>query len=400
MKTAKCIMLACALLCIIAQPALAQNSWWDELANLPFPENYPTKHSSQVLLDDPTSAVSKLLPIAHPKVLDLADTERTTLAQTGTPAPDQKKAVDCAALEQDLFIDLKEVVKAGCTPSQAQIARLLDNPVANFVFIPFQYDYVTVELPRTHDTKTLHKLQITPTFPLSLGSDWNLINRVVFPFLSAPINKDFGNYIGMAPASILSDPSFPGLLADPFDRTNGFGDMAYVGLAAPKKLIKIESTGAAVIWGVGATSMFPTASEDVLGTGKYSLGPTAVVAYLGPEWLFGVFPQHWWSVGGDSKRADVSLTNIQYFLYWAPPWDPEAQWRIGMSPNISIDWETKGDKVTLPVGLGIGRMFEIFRVPVQVQLEVDYSVIHPDDKAGSRWDFRLYFVPVIPTFLF
>jgi hypothetical protein len=351
------------------------------------------------LMDEPTSAASKLLPIAHPKVVDLADTERTTLAQAGTPAPDQKKAVDCAALEQDLFIDLKEVVKAGCTPSQAQIARLLDNPVANFVFVPFQYDYVTVELPRTHDTKTLHKLQITPTFPLSLGSDWNLINRVVFPFLSAPINKDFGNYIGMAPASILSDPSFPGLLADPFDRTNGFGDMTYVGVAAPKP-IKIESTGAAVIWGVGATSMFPTASEDVLGTGKYSLGPTAVVAYLGPEWLFGVFPQHWWSVGGDSKRADVSLTNIQYFLYWAPPWDPEAQWRIGMSPNISIDWETKGDKVTLPVGLGIGRMFEIFKVPVQVQLEVDYSVIHPDDKAGSRWDFRLYFVPVIPTFLF
>ena len=352
------------------------------------------------LMDDPTSATSKLPPIAQVKVPDLADTQRTTLAQAGTPAPDQKKPADCAALEQDLFIDLKEVVKAGCTPSQAQIARLLDNPVGNFVAIPFQYDYVQVKVPQTGDTETLHKLQITPTFPLSLGRDWNLINRVVFPFLSAPINKGFGDYIGVAPGSILSDPSFPGVLADPYNRTNGFGDIVYVGLAAPKKPIKIESTGGAVIWGVGATSMFPTASEDVLGTGKYSLGPSAVVAYLGRKWLFGVFPQHWWSVGGDSKRADVSLTNIQYFLYYAPPWDPKAQWRIGMSPNISIDWKARGDKVTLPIGLGIGRMIEIGKLPVNVTVEVNYSVIHPDDKAGSRWDFRIYFTPVIPTFLF
>jgi len=352
------------------------------------------------LMDNPTSAKSKLPPIAQVKVPDLPDTQRTTLAQAGTPAPDQKKPADCAALEQDLFIDLKEVVKAGCTPSQAQIARLLDNPVANFVAIPLQYDYVQVKVPQTGHTEALHKLQITPTFPFSLGSDWSLINRVVLPFISAPINKGLGDYIGFAPGSILNDPSFPSILADPYNRTNGFGDIAYVGLAAPKKPIKVESTGAAVIWGVGATSMFPTASENVLGTGKYSLGPSAVVAYLGPKWLFGVFPQHWWSVGGDSRRADVSLTNIQYFLYYAPPWDPKAQWRIGMSPNISIDWKARGDKVTLPIGLGIGRMVEIGKLPVNVTVEVNYSVIHPDDKAGSRWDFRFYFTPVIPTFLF
>lgn len=49
----KHIMLACTtLFFIVAHPVLAQNRWWDELANLPFPENYPTKHSSQVLLDE------------------------------------------------------------------------------------------------------------------------------------------------------------------------------------------------------------------------------------------------------------------------------------------------------------------------------------------------------------
>jgi len=39
---------------LTGQPVLAANPRWDELANLPFPENYPTRYSSQVLLDELT----------------------------------------------------------------------------------------------------------------------------------------------------------------------------------------------------------------------------------------------------------------------------------------------------------------------------------------------------------
>src|SRR5512139_3456719 len=135
------------------------------------------------------------------------------------------KPARCAELEQDLFADLKEVVKAGCTPSPAQISKLLENPVANFVSIPFQYDYVTVKGPPIGDSKAIQKLQITPTFPISLGRDWNLINRVVFPFLSVPFNKDFGNCMGMAANEILSCPGLPGALQDLYARTSVFSDV-------------------------------------------------------------------------------------------------------------------------------------------------------------------------------
>jgi hypothetical protein len=311
------------------------------------------------------------------------------------------KPAHCAELERDLFIDLKEVVKAGCTPSKEQIANLLNNPLANLVFIPFQYDYITVKGPHVSDSKAIQRLQITPTFPISLGSDWNLINRVVFQFLSVPFNKGLSDCIGMAPGGILSCPSLPGALRDPFHHTSGFGDLTYVGVVTPKETTKIESTGGVFLWGVGATVMFPTASEKVLGTGKYSLGPTGVLAYLGREWTVGIFPQHWWSVGGDGGRSNVNYTNVQYFLSYAPPgWDPDAAWRFGMSPNITINWAAKGDKLTLPIGLGVSRMIEIFKLPVSTQGEVNYSVIHPDDKVGSRWDARLVLTVVLPTFLF
>jgi hypothetical protein len=37
---------------------------------------------------------------------------------------------------------------------------------------------------------------------------------------------------------------------------------------------------------------------------------------------------------------------------------------------------------------------------VNLSLEVDYSAIHPDDSVSSRWNFRVYVTPVIPTFIF
>jgi hypothetical protein len=95
------------------------------------------------------------------------------------------------------------------------------------------------------------------------------------------------------------------------------------------------------------------------------------------------------------------MTNIQYFVFWAPPGlDPDAGWRIGMSPNISINWAAQGDKVTLPIGLGVTRMVSIGPLPVNIDGEVDYSVIHPGDRPGSRWNARVYFTIVIPTFVF
>jgi hypothetical protein len=316
--------------------------------------------------------------------------------QESPPSP----PVDCAELEQDLFADLKEVVRAGCTPSEAQIARLLDNPVGNFVAFPIQFDAIQFEGPRIDHTETLYRLQFIPTFPLKLGPDWNLINRVVLPAMSVPINEGFGDCIGFAPDSITTCPSFPDALADPFKPTRGFGDVVYMGLASPKELHKVPSTGAAVIWGAGATTLFPTASDEILGSGKYAVGPAAAAGYLGTKWLFGILAQHWWSVAGSSEREDLSLTNLQYFLFYVPPWNEAAQWRIGMTPNITYNWRAQGDKATVPVGLGIGRMTQVGQLPVQVFLEVDYSIIRPDDKPGSRWGIRLYFTPVIPTFMF
>jgi len=79
--------------------------------------------------------------------------------------------------------------------------------------------------------------------------------------------------------------------------------------ARAKKAIKIEATGGMLIWGAGPTMIFPTASEAVLGTGKFSLGPAAVVGYLGPEWSVGLFPQH---CGPSAATPSAPMSAHQY----------------------------------------------------------------------------------------
>ncbi|WP_420800931.1 hypothetical protein [Pseudomonas cavernicola] len=335
------------------------------------------------------------------QLLSAAVNAASSLPELGNLPGPQAATADaetCQQLQQNFDIDLKEVVKAGCKPSDQQISKLMDNPVGNLVLLFNQYDYTALKGPNSNGTRYLGRYSFMPTFPISLGEDWNLINRIPMAYVSAPINQDAGNLAGLSPNEILASPDFHSVVQDPFERTSGFGDLGYVGVASPKAPIRLDN-GAKLVWGVGATALFPTASEDVLGQGKYSLGPTAVLAYMSEDWLLGAFPQHWWSVAGDDDRSDVSLTNLQYFIQRVIPGD--AQWHVGMSPNVTVNWKAEsGNQVTFPIGLGASRLVKLGDLPIRIGAEVQYSAIHPDDQIASRWNFRLTIVPVIPTFLF
>ncbi len=293
-------------------------------------------------------------------------------------------------------------------PSQAQmdaetmaaISAAMDNPISELFIFQFQYDYISVDLPNLDQTKSVGAFKFIPTFPIPLTSKINWVSRVVFPFNSLPLNSRVGDLLGVGggPDAALTggDTGIPqdiidDILADPFDRTTGFGDLVYIGLFGPRKPPKIG--GSTLIWAVGPTTMFPTASKEILGLGKYSMGPAAVLAFLPPKWRIGTLAQHWFSFAGDDKRADVSMSNIQYFLMYAP--NPTTA--FGMSPNISINWEATGDKVTFPIGIGFSKTMQFGKLPVRLQAEFHYDVISPSDKAGAQWSFRVFAVPVIPA---
>jgi hypothetical protein len=72
-------------------------------------------------------------------------------------------------------------------------------------------------------------------------------------------------------------------------------------------------------------------------------------------------------------------------------------WQVGMSPNIQVNWKAEpGNKLTLPIGFGAGKLFRLGKLPVKLTLEVDYALVKPEDY-GQRWTIRFQLIPVIPA---
>jgi len=319
----------------------------------------------------------------------------------GDTGAEEHRSAECAAFAQDADADLGEILRAGCKPSLAQLSALMDNPLGNVAMMLNQYDHYRLKNPANGKEKIQGNFMTILQFPKAVNKDWNLINRIVFNFPSTPVDQDKVDALGsLAPPQSGPPPplgSPPALIDLIGGRTTGFGDMYYVGLFSPKKPLEYENLQGDGVWGLGFDMGFPTASEDVLGGNKWTAGPSALYAYLGPKWKVGGLLQQYWDYAGPSTAADVNLTNLQYLYYYSL--SPTLS--IGAAPNIIIDWEqSSGNRLTLPIGMGINKTINIGKVPVRFALEVHYSVIQPDDIAGSEWDIRLNIIPAAPSALF
>lgn len=206
-----------------------------------------------------------------------------------------------------------------------------------------------------------------PVLPLSLTKDWNLITRPVMPFYN-----------------IVPRETAPGH----FERAAGLGDLALVELLSP------AHTGNWVL-GAGPTFIFPTATSEFTGQGKWQAGPSFVAGYLTKEFFLGMFPQQWWSIGGQQGRLNTNQLNLQPIatLFFGDGWS------VGYSGNILADWNASSGNVwTVPVGLGLGKVVKLGRLPIKVQLAVQYMPVHPRI-SGQEWDVQVQITPVLPKLI-
>jgi len=99
-------------------------------------------------------------------------------------------------------------------------------------------------------------LNVQPVIPITLNKDWNLITRIIMPIINQP-------------------SSAPGIRS-----AFGLGDINPTFFLSPANAGKL-------IWGVGPTLTFPTASDSLIGSGKYSAGPGLVVLTIPGHWVIG-----------------------------------------------------------------------------------------------------------------
>ena len=346
---------------------------------------------------------------AQTPALDLevrsSDVGVATASEPGEAA-DETAATNpqCAAFAADPKADVGDIMRAGCQPTLAQMSALMDNPLGNVAMLFTQFDMYQLKDPKSGRTEDKYNYMGIAQFPKGLGENWNLINRVVWNVPSMPLSQNKIDRAGNLPSSqygsfqgdTLAPTTSPVLPIDLFSgRTTGFGDMFYVGLFSPKK--PIDMGKGKFVWGAGFDIMAPTASEEILGTGKWGAGPSALGVYLGPKWKVGALVQQYWDFAGDSDRDNVNLMNLQYFYMYSL----NETTSVGAAPNIIANFEQSGgNKWTVPIGLGIDKTINIGKVPVRFGIEAYYSAIKPDDVVGTEWNYRFYMIPAAPSALF
>jgi len=243
--------------------------------------------------------------------------------------------------------------------SASELNRKLTNPVSSIWSISNQFN--NFEL---NNGQWNNNWNFQPVLPVSLTKDWNLITRPVMPFYN-----------------IVPHETAPGQ----FERDAGLGDLTLLELLSP-------SNSGNWVLGAGPTAIFPTATSGFTGQGKWQLGPSVVVGYLTKEFFIGVFPQQWWSIGGEHGRRDTNQMNLQPIatIFFGQGWS------FGYSGNILADWTAPSEDVwTVPIGLGLGKVAKLGRLPIKVQLAVQYMPVHPRI-SGQEWNVQVSITPVIP----
>jgi hypothetical protein len=72
-------------------------------------------------------------------------------------------------------------------------------------------------------------------------------------------------------------------------------------------------------------------------------------------------------------------------------------WSIGAGPSITYNWEAdEGDRLTVPIGLGVTKTVRFGKIPAKLRAEIHYSVVRPDT-FGEKWNIRLQITPVIKS---
>lgn len=245
-----------------------------------------------------------------------------------------------------------------------ELNRQLENPLSRFWSLIFQENMALNAGDQIQGTEFSNVFNFQPSLPVPVGKSKMLLVRPVFPLVSAPKFNEQGEKTGME---------------------TGLGDINVFSLYGPDKKDGL-------IWGVGMTFTFPTATSSYLGSGKTQLGPALMALSITKKWTLGTIVQHWNSVGGDVSRADVTKTDIQYIIRKQIPGKGMS---IGMGPNIGIDWNaSSGNKLTLPIGLGITKTVKWGNTPMKLRFEPQYSIVKPDNY-GTLWNVRIQIAPIV-----
>jgi len=237
-----------------------------------------------------------------------------------------------------------------------------ENPIGGIVSVPIE---TVVDFGAPNGSAVI--VSVAPFLPVRVG-DWNLIHRPVVPLVTID-------------GQVAGKPGIPeGGETD--DREIGLGDLNYNLYFAP------ADTGD-VAWGLGPSLLLPTASEDAMGTGKWSAGPTGMLFLRRNLWTSLIFARQLWSFAGDDDRPDVNQFVVRPLVIRKL----QDRWFLFSDPVIHANWNREQDqRWTVPLGGGAGRLVRLGGQPTALRLGAFYNVVAPDGAPKAELKLTVQFV--------
>jgi len=231
------------------------------------------------------------------------------------------------------------LVLAGLTPAlAADDPPKQDNTGTNPVNFTYDLRFITEMASLPDGDSSL----VTNTFELR----WPLGRNVANLKGLGPGSKfhDMGSSLGMRVraryANLSLDTPGPGTTD-----ISGIGDF-------DARLLYLPHVGNKFILATGLEAFFDTATNDALGSGKTSLGPTVIGVFpnsLGRGSLFAPAYQYVFDVGGSDDRADISRSQLDLYLVWVLA--KGKNWLI-VDPQVIVDHENDVDPALCEVEWG------------------------------------------------
>jgi len=239
----------------------------------------------------------------------------------------------------------------------SDLAKQSQNPVADMVSLPFQYNTYFNTGPKD---KTQNVLLVQPVVPMTINDNWNFIARPIIPILEQPPFVDGQN------------------------RNYGLGNIQFQGFFSPKDKVWDDW-----IVGFGPYLEFPTNSgpDNRFGSDNFSAGPAFVGLKMDGPWVYGSLVSHLWSYHGNDP--EVNTTTIQPFVNY----NLDDGWYLNSSPLITANWSAdSSDRWTIPIGGGLGKVFKLGKQPVNASLSAYYNLEAPDTGAEWQLQFQIQFL--------
>jgi hypothetical protein len=219
------------------------------------------------------------------------------------------------------------------------LSERLENPADGLLNVLFEDSAYFRYGPSRNEIMNI--FNIKPVLPVPLGSGLDIVIRPEIPLAYVP---------------------WP-------EKQAGLGDIKI-------KAYLADATQMGLSWGIGPVIGIPTATDTLLGTGRWTAGPAVTLVYTDGVMVAGIAADGLFSFAGPESRGDISELGIRPFIYL----NNDQGWYIFIDPEFTCNFELPDSQQwTVPLGGGIGKTFTAGKQAMSAYVSGYAKFKHPTD---------------------